>query len=405
MNKHIIAGLSFGLVILAIAALTPVRESQATPAFARKYNADCAMCHYPHPPRLNSFGQKFRWAGYRTPTEFNKDQDVTKLGDFLATRLTTQLAYQSHNKELARSEALLKDFSLYFAGAVSQNVSIWTHTQVAGTGNVSFDGQIQGVMGKSDRFFSLTGGQMHYFQQRGLGGLDRQASITANPVSSTRLTGNGAPISFDTVQKGIEAAYVQGQGKIMAQVLNGVDKNGSGTANAGDTDAQKDYLVAYQHILDDIASGLTVFYNKGTTYLLANGPSLSQRVDFWRTGLYLNKVVPMGEIGYFELQGGYVRSHDSMPIQAGPNKDGNAFYLESQQFFMGPELTFIERFSFIDQDVGRPNSVRKLYTAGAVTRVQTWGRAAVEYTLTDNKGLELNGTSGHTFLLEYMMMW
>lgn len=405
MNRQVVAGLAIGLAILLVTALTPVRESQATPAFARKYNADCAMCHYPHPPRLNSFGQKFRWAGYRTPTEFNKDQDVTKVGDFLATRLTTQLAYQSHTKELARTEALLKDFSLYFAGAVSENMSIWTHTFVSGTGNVSFDGQIQGVMGKSDRFFSVTGGQMHYFQQRGLGGLDRQAGITANPVSSTRLTGNGAPISFDTVQKGIEAAYVQGQGKIMAQVLNGVDKTGSGTANAGDIDAQKDYLVAYQHILDEIASGFTVFYNKGTTHLVANGPSLSQRVGFWRTGLYLNKVVPMGEIGYFELQGGYVRSHDSMPIQAGPDKDGNAFYVESQQFLMGPELTFIERFSFIDQDVGQPNSVRKLYTVGAVTRVQTWGRAAVEYTLTDNRGLELNGYSGHTFLLEYMMMW
>ncbi|MCX5723598.1 MAG: hypothetical protein NTX84_03565 [Nitrospirae bacterium] len=405
MNKQVVAGLAIGLVILLVTALTPVRESQATPAFARKYNADCAMCHYPHPPRLNSFGQKFRWAGYRTPSEFNKDQDVTKVGDFLSTRLATQFGYQSHNKELSRSEFILRDFSLYYAGAVSQNISAWTHTYISGTGTVSFDGQIQGVMGKSDRFFSLTGGQMHFLQQRGLGGLDRQAGITANPVSSTKLTNGGAPINFDTVQKGLEAAYVQGQGKLVAQVMNGVDKNGSGTANAVDIDPQKDYIVSYQHILDEIASGLMVFYNKGTTHLVANGPDLSQRVDFWRTGLYLNKVVPMGEVGYFELQGGYVRSHDSMPIQAGPDKDGNAYYIESQQFFMGPELTFIERFSFIDQDVGRPNSVRKLYTAGAVTRVQTWGRAAVEYTLTDNRGLEVNGTSGHTFLLEYILFW
>jgi hypothetical protein len=310
MNKKVVAGLSLGLVILGAVALVPVRESHALPAFARKYNADCAMCHYPNPPRLNSFGQRFRWAGYRTPSEFNKDQDVTKVGDFLATRLTTRFDYQSHRGELSRSEFVLRDFSLYYSGAITQNLSAWTQTFITGTGSVNFNGQIQGILGKSDGFFSVLGGQIRPLQQRGLGGFDRPTGVTSNPVSSTRLTGNGAPITLDTVQKGIEVAYVQGPVKLMAQVLNGVNSSGSGTANAGDIDPQKDYLVAYQQILDEIASSLTVFYYNGTTHFVANGPTVAQRSNYWRTGLYANKVVPMGELGYFELQGGYVYSYD-----------------------------------------------------------------------------------------------
>ena len=56
------------LVVLGAIMLAAPQESDAIPAWARKYDADCAMCHYPVVPRLNSFGQQFRRAGYRTPS-------------------------------------------------------------------------------------------------------------------------------------------------------------------------------------------------------------------------------------------------------------------------------------------------------------------------------------------------
>ena len=39
------------LVVLGVIELAAPQESHAIPAFARKYDADCAMCHYPVVPR------------------------------------------------------------------------------------------------------------------------------------------------------------------------------------------------------------------------------------------------------------------------------------------------------------------------------------------------------------------
>ena len=40
---------------------------QANPAFARRFNAKCSMCHSPLPPRLNNLGLVFKRLGYRLP--------------------------------------------------------------------------------------------------------------------------------------------------------------------------------------------------------------------------------------------------------------------------------------------------------------------------------------------------
>jgi len=69
-----------------------------------------------------------------------------------------------------------------------------------------------------------------------------------------------------------------------------------------------------------------------------------------------------------ELQGGYVRSHDNNPVQVGPDVQGNAFYVESQQYLTGPEVVFYERFSPIDFDAARRNSTRTDYTIGSSSR-------------------------------------
>jgi len=52
-------------------ALAP-SPAQATPAFARQFNAKCSMCHAPLPPRLNNLGLTFKRLGYRLP-DTNED--------------------------------------------------------------------------------------------------------------------------------------------------------------------------------------------------------------------------------------------------------------------------------------------------------------------------------------------
>ena len=401
------------LVILAGVLLVTVREAEAIPAWARKYNADCAMCHYPVVPRLNSFGHQFRRAGYRTPDEFNKEQDVSKVGDFLSVRTRARFDYENKEGEIERSESTLNDVTFFYGGALTKNFSAFVESGIESTGDVELLAQLQGVLGSSDRYVSIRAGQMHPLQRVGFGGFDRPTGISTNTLHSTTLTRtgtiNGANFALNKDQKGIEVAYVQGRARLLAQVLNGMNQNGSGTATKGDIDPQKDYLVAYEHILDDIASGFTLFYYKGTYHQTATPSAISQRFDYSRFGVNANKIFPVG-FGFFELQGGFIRSYDNVPSSVGTDVQGNAFYVESQQVLKDTWLTFFERYALIEQDVARKNTRRQDYTLGTVMPVQTWLRAAAEYTYSDNRaetvpGTALTGTSAQSVLLELMANW
>lgn len=426
--------LIFVLIVATVAVwAASVRESGAIPAFARKYNADCAMCHYPVYPRLNSFGQQFRRAGYRTPTEFGKDQDVTKIGNFLAGRIRTQLAYTDVKGEIDRTEFRLAELGLIYAGAFTRNFSGWISEKTFNGSNATFTGKVYGVFGSPDNFLSIRAGQMAMLYGEGFGGLDRPVLVSANPIYSLPLTGEPgtSPLkhTFAMQQRGAELAFVHGPGRILVQASNGLDQNGTtipstpgaaagvagaGVTPSGDIDRQKDVLVAYEHILDEIASGFTVFYYNGTTHagvvnsLATGGPARVNRAYAWnRYGVNINKVFNIAGIGFLEFQGGYLRSDDRVPVQqAGGNIHGNAWYVESQQYIAGPELTFVERYSVIDNNVAPSNTTRKDYTIGAVTPLQTWLRLTAEYTYTDNRNTgQLAGITGHLAILEVQGVW
>src|SRR3989475_13013956 len=62
-----------GLFVVIIAILSgivqDVRDAQAIPAFARKYDFACNVCHVPSFPKLNDFGNLFRDHGYQLGTD------------------------------------------------------------------------------------------------------------------------------------------------------------------------------------------------------------------------------------------------------------------------------------------------------------------------------------------------
>jgi hypothetical protein len=68
--------LSIGVVLAVIGILSglvqDVRDAQAIPAFARKYDFACSVCHVPSFPKLNDFGNIFRDQGY----QFGTDQEL-----------------------------------------------------------------------------------------------------------------------------------------------------------------------------------------------------------------------------------------------------------------------------------------------------------------------------------------
>ncbi len=415
-----VPGILMTLVVIMMSSwVVDVQEAHAIPAWARKYNADCAMCHYPTYPRLNSFGHQFRRAGYRTPVEFGKDQDITKIQNFLTGKVRAQVSYTDTESSIDRSQFTLNEASLMYGGAFSRNFSgflkVGTFT---GTGNTNFTGKLYGVFGSQDNFFTVRAVQMSMLYFEGFGGLGAPTLVSLNPIYSNQLTDQPgtSPLrhAFSTQQRGAEFAYVYGPGRFLVQVSNGLDQNGSGTNTVGDFDRRKDFLVAYEHILDEIASGFTLLYYNGTAYPANTTPggglNLDQRFAYERYGFNANKIFNLGGRVFLEIQGGYLRSSDRVPIQqTGGNIKGNAWYIEAQQYIPGPEVTFVQRYSVIDNNVPRENTTRKDYTVGAVTTIQNWLRLALEYTYTDNRATAYTnlpaGNFQHLALFEVQGAW
>lgn len=67
--------LAVGIIIMA-----PARNSQAIPAFARKYQISCQVCHSPAMPRLKPFGDEFAGNGFRL-TEYESPRYFIQTGD------------------------------------------------------------------------------------------------------------------------------------------------------------------------------------------------------------------------------------------------------------------------------------------------------------------------------------
>jgi len=70
------------ITILSIVALLfiPVKPVEAIPAFARKYQISCQVCHTPAMPRLKEFGSTFAGNGYRM-TDYEAPRHYLDVGD------------------------------------------------------------------------------------------------------------------------------------------------------------------------------------------------------------------------------------------------------------------------------------------------------------------------------------
>ncbi len=381
------------------------------PGFSRKYNADCMMCHFPVIPHLNNFGQRFRRMGYRTKIEFNKDQDMTNVNNYLSAKVRAQFSYNNTKGQIERTQFQFPEASLYYIGPVSRNFSAYAHllaTPTSGGQTLDFHGDFMGVWGSPENMFMFRIGQMHMLSQKGVGGFDRPIGVNIIPINSQALTSTGSPevYNFDIRQTGAEFAYAHGPGKLAFQISNGLNNTGSGNQQIGDQDSAKDYMVYYEHLLDELASGFTLFYYNGTTHGTvtpansATPTAVGNQFNYSRLGFDVSKWFQVGDLGFVSLQGGYVRSHDNNPATVGPDVDGNAFYVESAQYITGLEATFYERFTNIDLNVDRDNSLVKVYTVGVVKPLQTWVRISADYTYTDNR---FTGITSQMALLEFQI--
>jgi len=145
-TKGIVAGLTIALITTML-YFVEIETAEAIPAFARKYQANCALCHS-NEPRLTPFGQKFLSNGYQFPGTQDGDSagkivldgaqgpaTVDQLSNMMAVRVRADISRSSFNTAPSNTlEDTVIDVpgtvNVYFAGTVTKNISYMLETQI-----------------------------------------------------------------------------------------------------------------------------------------------------------------------------------------------------------------------------------------------------------------------------------
>ena len=357
---------------LILVGLVP-RQAQAIPAWARKYNANCSMCHAPAVPRLNAKGIAFKWAGYRMPEEIGERQDVEKIQEYLAARARAGYEFERIRDEGTTQNRLgLSDASIFIAGPIGRWFGGFTELQRTEEGEVEALLSVSALRGSAERYVGARFVQGHaLLLGGGVAGFDRAIGIStplpfgqANTALPVRLAGD---------MTGGEAFVVLGRNRFSVQLLNSAL---GPFATRGPT--ARDVVVTNQLMWDDAGAGLgAAAYFGQTEGLVETAPE--RRARYARLALTANKY-----FGPVELLGGYVYSRDrGLPAGEGfaaPTNTGQGYWVSGQVTPRRGAETLFLRYEENSPD-RNVSLAAKRFVAGAVLpiNVPEYLRAAVEY--------------------------
>src|SRR5512140_1777641 len=98
-REILVAGVPFLVLVLIVLVLHEFTyrapEAEAIPAFARKYDMKCNVCHVPGFPKLNDFGNLFRDRGYQMGSDADLPVYEGITMGFWPVSFRTTVGYQS----------------------------------------------------------------------------------------------------------------------------------------------------------------------------------------------------------------------------------------------------------------------------------------------------------------------
>lgn len=362
----------------------------AIPAWARKYGTSCMTCHQPNVPRLSTFGHQFRKLGYRVAEEVGKQPEYKEIGQYLAMRGRLRYDYEDFRHARNTNGFRWNDATLFYAGPVTPNLSTFFELEVNESNELEPLGQMSWLFGGPDRYAQIRIGQFHSLNRVGWAGFDRPSGINTTKVTSAVLTTTAVPFTFASDQRGAELTVgLNKNTRLIGQVLNGLNTSGSGTTGTRDSDASKDFLLAYEQMLGDRGSGVSaVFYRgvwKQAAGTVVNGTALVdddayRQFDFYRYGVTGSWVFKSPLLPKYdgELQGGALFAHDDGPqLYPGGRPKVNGYGL-----FLGAEQRFKDASVFSRVDVRNLDATggtwRRRFTLGLAKMVNDYLRLSLE---------------------------
>ena len=399
----------------ALAMLTTLAPATAgaallIPPWARKYNANCSMCHSPAVPRLNAKGIQFKWAGYRMPEEIGEKAEVDRIQDYLAARGRFRYDYVKTEDEPTEENALsVSDLSVFLGGAVGKAYGGFLELERGAEGEVEVIASATGVWGRERSYGGLRLSQGHTLALGGgVAGFDRAIGITS-PLAFGQST-TAIPFRLGGDLTGAEGFFVLGPNRFSVQVLN---------ALAGGEDARstrRDVAITNQLLWDDAGGGIGVaaYFGKVGGERVVEGDLLARfagrplrneageeeeelplaGVRYTRLAVTANKY-----LGDFEVLGGYVFSRDrDLPTGFFDRSrlTGNAWWVSGQYYIRPTPLVLFGRYELLDPDTDADDNALRRFVLGGVMPLSLpeYLRLALEYRLDNPQGAGSRQTNG-----------
>lgn len=344
------------------------------PAWARKYNANCSMCHSPAVPRLNARGIQFKWAGYRMPEEIGENAEVNRLQDFVAARMRFQYQYEKASGTPTETNGFsIDNLSLFVGGAIGKRYGGLMELERNPDGEVEALVSASSVWGSERRFGGVRAGQGHMLLLGGgVAGFDRSIGISQPlPFGSANTA---VPLNLGGDISGVEAFYVAGANRTSVQIVNAVGNEESGLRSTS-----KDLVLTDQFVWDAAGAGVgAALYFGGTRGLAPDASSVRSRYS--RLAFTANKY-----FGNFEVLGAYVVSRDrDLPVSetfARDRVNAQSYWFSGQYTFRPSPLTLFSRWEFRDPDGDSSNDADQRFVAGGVLPINLpeYLRLALEF--------------------------
>ncbi|MBI2339150.1 MAG: hypothetical protein HYU99_02125 [Deltaproteobacteria bacterium] len=401
-----------------ISGLFPLRSAQALPSWARRYNADCSMCHTMM-PQLNPIGHQFRRLGYRMPEEFDNKEvqfswdDLAKFTNYFAARGRARATVNKQSPAKIDFDFEQHDVTLFYGGPVTRNIAYFFEMPFEPENEFAEleVGQIQLAFGHSDSFFFTRMGQFHQFSRVGYGGLDRPIGLNNARMFDVRV--NGFRPRHDGL--GVEAGWSNGNFTGLLQFTSGIEATGGSVLDNEDPNNDKDMALLLEYLIPNHNASVSLLYVYGRAPTPQNdagadvagaGPTRYHR--FYLFGDYTFEKIGLKPIIGFSL------GIDNQTISgigtataaliSADNSLSWFSFLELDKSITD-NLYLLGRFDYDDvtnKAEGAANTSKTWAgTAGLVWQFQRYMRFSVEYKVADSQGQH----PAHAFTTEAQLVF
>ncbi len=331
------------MLTIIFASTLFITETQAIPAFARKYKISCNTCHAPI-PKLKPYGDEIAGNGFIIPEE-ESERDYVSAGDDLlwlnrsfplAVRFDAY-AVHSSDEEIENDLETPWGLKLLSGGALYKNISYYFYFYMSERGEVAgiedayihfnnlFNTEFDIMVGQFQTSDPLMKRELRLTFE------DYQIYTTKVGASNTNLTyDRGLMLTYGIPKTGTD---------FVGMVVNGNGKGEAGPDKLFDDDKFKNFGLRVNQGIGDIASiGGFVYYGKedvGHSFNETEFFSAENEVTYFGPDVNLN-------LGVLEFTGQYLLREDSNPFNQmedietngvvgeviyAPQKDRSRFYL------------------------------------------------------------------------------